>query len=123
MGQRWHAFFMQYGLLDSSCISYLYVSAVGFRFIRRNDARQIIASDGRGMGYVARFNRSINSHALSHERIVLTDIPILTFSRAFADVDNVEANFDLAMRSNKWEGEDEEEDVKVRQAFVHMHLA
>ncbi|XP_011250523.1 eukaryotic translation initiation factor 3 subunit J [Camponotus floridanus] len=28
------------------------------------------------------------------------------------DVDNVEAKFDLAMRSNKWEGEDEEEDVK-----------
>ncbi|XP_035729401.1 eukaryotic translation initiation factor 3 subunit J-like isoform X1 [Vespa mandarinia] len=28
------------------------------------------------------------------------------------DVDNVEAKFDLAMRSNKWEGEDEDEDVK-----------
>ncbi|XP_011869840.1 PREDICTED: eukaryotic translation initiation factor 3 subunit J [Vollenhovia emeryi] len=28
------------------------------------------------------------------------------------DVDNVEAKFDLAMRSNKWEGEDEEEEVK-----------
>ncbi|KAG7208323.1 hypothetical protein KM043_014559 [Ampulex compressa] len=28
------------------------------------------------------------------------------------DVDNVEDKFDLAMRSNKWEGEDEEEDVK-----------
>ncbi|XP_046479902.1 eukaryotic translation initiation factor 3 subunit J isoform X1 [Neodiprion pinetum] len=28
------------------------------------------------------------------------------------DADNVEAKFDLAMRSNKWEGEDEEEDVK-----------
>lgn len=31
----------------------------------------------------------------------------------FTDVDNVEAKFDLAMRSNKWEGEDEDEDVKV----------
>ncbi|XP_011638654.1 eukaryotic translation initiation factor 3 subunit J [Pogonomyrmex barbatus] len=28
------------------------------------------------------------------------------------DVDNVETKFDLAMRSNKWEGEDEEEEVK-----------
>ncbi|XP_015186012.1 PREDICTED: eukaryotic translation initiation factor 3 subunit J [Polistes dominula] len=28
------------------------------------------------------------------------------------DVDNVEPKFDLAMRSNKWEGEDEDEDVK-----------
>ncbi|CAL1679084.1 unnamed protein product [Lasius platythorax] len=28
------------------------------------------------------------------------------------DVDNVEGKFDLAMRSNKWEGEDEEEEVK-----------
>ncbi|XP_032673762.1 eukaryotic translation initiation factor 3 subunit J [Odontomachus brunneus] len=28
------------------------------------------------------------------------------------DVDNSEAKFDLAMRSNKWEGEDEEEEVK-----------
>lgn len=28
------------------------------------------------------------------------------------DVDNIEAKFDLAMRSNKWEGEDEEEEVK-----------
>ncbi|KAK2575429.1 hypothetical protein KPH14_008338 [Odynerus spinipes] len=28
------------------------------------------------------------------------------------DVDNVEPKFDLAMRSNKWEGEDEEEEVK-----------
>ncbi|XP_012253156.1 eukaryotic translation initiation factor 3 subunit J [Athalia rosae] len=28
------------------------------------------------------------------------------------DADNVEAKFDLAMRSNKWEGEDEEEEVK-----------
>lgn len=28
------------------------------------------------------------------------------------DVDNVEAKFDLAIRSNKWEGEDEDEDVK-----------
>ncbi|XP_076283118.1 eukaryotic translation initiation factor 3 subunit J [Lasioglossum baleicum] len=28
------------------------------------------------------------------------------------DVENAEAKFDLAIRSNKWEGEDEEEDVK-----------
>lgn len=28
-------------------------------------------------------------------------------------MDNVEGKFDLAMRSNKWEGEDEEEEVKV----------
>ena len=37
---------------------------------------------------------------------------------SLADVDNVEAKFDLAMRSNKWEGEDEEEEVKVIQ-FSH----
>lgn len=35
------------------------------------------------------------------------------FAAPLTDVDNVEAKFDLAMRSNKWEGEDEEEDVKV----------
>ena len=35
-----------------------------------------------------------------------------------ADVDNVEAKFDLAMRSNKWEGEDEEEDVKVMRFHI-----
>ena len=28
------------------------------------------------------------------------------------DVENAEAKFDLAIRSNKWEGEDEDEDVK-----------
>lgn len=40
---------------------------------------------------------------------------------AFADVDNVEAKFDLAMRSNKWEGEDEEEDVKVKRfSFAYV---
>lgn len=36
---------------------------------------------------------------------------ILTFN--FTDVENAEAKFDLAIRSNKWEGEDEDEDVKV----------
>lgn len=36
---------------------------------------------------------------------------ILTFN--VTDVDNSEAKFDLAIRSNKWEGEDEEEEVKV----------
>lgn len=35
------------------------------------------------------------------------------FAAPLADVDNVEGKFDLAMRSNKWEGEDEEEEVKV----------
>lgn len=35
----------------------------------------------------------------------------LTFN--FTDVENAEAKFDLAIRSNKWEGEDEDEDVKV----------
>lgn len=39
------------------------------------------------------------------------DETILTFN--FADVENAEAKFDLAIRSNKWEGEDEDEDVKV----------
>lgn len=33
-------------------------------------------------------------------------------------MDNVEEKFDLAMRSNKWEGEDEEEEVKVKRFLV-----
>ncbi|KAG5319364.1 EIF3J factor, partial [Pseudoatta argentina] len=40
------------------------------------------------------------------------------WTRNGVHVDNVETKFDLAMRSNKWEGEDEEEDVKVMR-FSH----
>lgn len=41
-------------------------------------------------------------------------------ARAFADVENIEAKLDLAMRSNKWEGEDEEEEIKVRPTLLHL---
>lgn len=43
------------------------------------------------------------------------DLILTSFPCAVADVENVE-KFDLAMRSNKWEGEDEEEEVKVIQS-------
>lgn len=46
-----------------------------------------------------------------------TTKPFLTFN--VADVENAEAKFDLAIRSNKWEGEDEDEDVKVLFCFPY----
>jgi len=36
----------------------------------------------------------------------------------FTDID-IEPKFDVAIRSNKWEGEDEEEDVKVWEFFFN----
>jgi len=48
---------------------------------------------------------------------------ILTFiTCALADVENADGKFDLAVRSNKWEGEDEEEEVKVKWFFFARTL-